>query len=332
MRPNISKFRKIFSAIALASLIVCVPFILAADNYPSKPIKLIVPYGPGGATDLAARVMVSVIPEFLGQAVIVVNVKGAGGSVGLDTVRRAKPDGYTMMMNAIGANVLVPAKNTKLPFSYDEMTFIARTQINPNVLIVKSGSPYKKLSDLTDTIKGQQRKLRYSTAGVANVTDLGPSMLLKELGLSDRGAIAVHYDSDNAALLALLQGEADFVQGNLAPFAGAIKGGQVLALAITTPEPVKGFDNIPTYVELGYPGVSIVGWRGVSGPAGLPQNVIKKWEEAVRKTCQAKSWIKLVKKLGDEPGYMGTTAYNDFVKNDFKRYRELFADLGLLIK
>lgn len=318
-------------AVFFVAFLLATP-VLSGDNYPSKPIKLIVPYGPGGATDLAARVLVSVIPEYLQQAVIVVNVKGAGGSVGFDTVRRAKPDGYTMMMNAIGACVLVPAKNTKLPFSYDEMTYISRTQINPNVLIVNKKSPYKTFQDLAAALKENPGKLKYSTAGVANVTDLGPSILLKELGLPDSTAVAVHYDSDNAALLALLQGESDFVQGNLAPFASAIKGGQVIPLAMTTPERVKGFDEIPTYTELGYPGVSIVGWRGVSGPPGLPPEIVKIWADAVAKTCQAKSWIKLVKKLGDEPGYLGAQQYNDFVKADFKRYRELFTDLGLLIK
>jgi tripartite-type tricarboxylate transporter receptor subunit TctC len=252
--------------------------------------------------------------------------------VGFDRVRRAKPDGYTMMMNAIGACVLVPAKNTKLPFSYDEMTYIARTQINPNILIVNKNSAYKTFQDLTAALKNKPGKLKYSTAGVANVTDLGPSILLKELGLPDSAAVAVHYDSDNAALLALLQGESDFVQGNLASFAAAIQGGQVIPLAMTTPERVKGFDDIPTYTELGYPKVSIVGWRGVSGPPGLPPEIAKIWEEAVAKTCQAKSWNKLVKKLGDEPGYMGTQEYNEFVKADYKRYRELFTNLGLLIK
>lgn len=332
MKFRTVKIAVIFSIGAFLLVSMLATPALSGDKYPSKPIKLIVPYGPGGATDMAARVLVSVIPEYLQQAVIVVNVKGAGGSVGFDNVRRAKPDGYTMMMNAIGANVLVPAKNTKLPFSYDEMTYVARTQINPNVLIVNKNSPYKSFESLAEALKKNPDRLKYSTAGVANVTDLGPSILLKELGLPDSAAVAIHYDSDNAALLALLQGESDFVQGNLAPFASAIKGGQVIPLAMTTPERVKGFDNIPTYTELGYPGVSIVGWRGVSGPPGLPPEIAKIWEEAVAKTCKAKSWIKLVKKLGDEPGYMGTKQYNEFVHADYKRYRELFTNLGLLIK
>jgi len=305
---------------------------LSQEKYPVKPIKLVVPYGPGGATDLAARVLVSVLPEFLGQAVVVVNKNGAGGSVGFDEVRQAKPDGYTMMMNAIGANVLRPAMDPNLPFKYSDLTYIARTQINPNVLIVKKGGPWKNFKEFAADLKKNTGKYKYSTAGVGNVTHLGPVLLLKALGLPKSAATAIHYDSDNAALLAVLQGEADFAQGNLAPFASAIKGGALLALAMATPEKVEGFENIPTFTEVGYPSVSIVGWRGVAGPPGLSSDIAKIWEEAIAKTCHAKSWINLVKKLGDEPGYLDSKAYNQFVEEDFKRYRELFTELGLLIK
>lgn len=319
-------------ALVVGALFMGPPAAMSEDKYPVKPIKLVVPYGPGGATDLAARVLVSVLPEYLGQAVVVVNKKGAGGSLGFDEVRQAKPDGYTMMMNAIGANVLRPAMDLNLPFKYSDLTYIARTQINPNVLIVKKGGPWKNFKELAAALKKSPGKYKYATAGVGNVTHLGPVLLLKALGLPKSAAVSVHYDSDNAALLAVLQGEADFAQGNLAPFASAIKGGAVLGLAMTTPQRVQGFDNIPTFTEVGYPAVSIVGWRGVAGPPGLPAEITKIWEKAVAKTCQAKSWIKLVKKLGDEPGYLDTTAYNQFLKEDFERYRELFTELGLLIK
>ena len=321
------------SAVLIIAAVLLAPWsALGAGQYPTKPIKLIVPYGPGGATDLAARVLTSVIPEFLEQAVVVVNIRGAGGSVGVDSVRKSKPDGYTMLMNAIGANVLYPAKNPKLPYSYDEMAYIARTQINPNVLIVKKGGKWKDFQSLAADLKQNPGKFRYSTAGPGNVTHLGPILLLNELGLSNDAAVPVHYDSDNEALLAVLQGEADFAQGNLASFSSALKGGMVLGLAMTTPERVKGYDEIVTYTELGYPKIDIVGWRGISGPPGLPEEIVKIWEEAAAKTCQSPSWLKLVGKLGDEPGYMNTKDYNAFVHADFKRYRKLFTDLNLLVK
>ncbi|MBW2057909.1 MAG: tripartite tricarboxylate transporter substrate binding protein [Deltaproteobacteria bacterium] len=332
------KSRRFFVVLAAAAaLVLLVPWLgggpfCAEQKYPVKPIKLICPYGAGGATDLAARILTSVIPEFLNQAVVVVNKPGAGGAVGFDFVRRSRPDGYTMMMTAIGANVLVPAINLKVPYKYDDLVYIARTQINPNVLIVNAKSPWKTFQDLAQALKNNPGKYRFSTAGVGNVSHLGPIVLLKELGLPNDAAIPVHYDSDGAAILALIQGEADFWQANLAPAAGNIKGGLVRALAVTTPKRVPGFDDIPTYTELGYPGIDIVGWRGVAGPPGLPDHIAKIWEEAVAKSCRSKSWLKLVRKLGDEPGYMDTEEFNRFVHKEFKRYRKLFTELGLLIK
>ncbi len=317
---------------ALCALMPADPAQAAEEKYPAKPMRLIVSYGPGGATDLAARVLTGVIPEFLGQAVVVVNMPGAGGAVGFDAVRKAAPDGYTMMMTAIGSNVLVPAMNPPLPFKYDELVYVARTQINPNVLIVKKGSPWKDFKEFAADLKKNPGKFKYSTAGVGNVTHLGPVTLLKALKLSKDAAVPVHYDSDNGALLAVLQGEAHFAQGNLAPFASAIKGGAVIGLAMTTPKRVAGFEKIPTFTELGYPAVDILGWRGIAGPPKLPDRVVKVWEDALAKTCKSKSWIDLVKKLGDEPGYQGSKEYNAFVHKEFKNYREMFTELGLLIK
>lgn len=318
--------------IFFTTLLATVPAYCKEKKYPTKPVKVICPYGPGGATDLAARVLAGAIPEFLNQAAVIINKPGAGGAVGFDFVKRSRPDGYTMMMTAIGANVLVPAINPKVPYKYDDLVYIARTQINPNVLIVNAKSPWTSFKDLAEALKKNPGKYKFSTAGVGNISHLGPTILLKELGLPNNAAIPVHYDSDGAAILALVQGEVDFWQANLAPAASNIKGGLVRGLAMTTPKRVPGFEDIPTYTELGHPGISVVGWRGVAGPPGIPDYVVRVWEEAVSRACQSKSWLKLVKKLGDEPGYMNSKKYTGFVHKEFKRYRALFTELGLIIK
>jgi len=302
------------------------------EDYPTKSIKLVCPYGPGGATDLAARALTSVIPEYLGQAVVVVNKPGSSGALAFDFVRKSEPNGYTMMMAAIGSNALVPAINPTLKFDYDDLSFIARTQINPNVLVVKSESKFKSLDDLINALKNNPGEYHYATAAVGGVQHIGPILLLQSIGLPVDAAKPVHYNSDSEAILAVIQGEADFYQGNLSAAAGNLKGGLVRGLAMTTPERVPGFENIPTYTELGYPEIDIVGWRGVCGPPGLPEDIIKVWENAVKKTCESKSWLKLITKLGDRPGYLGSHEFANFVDKDFKRYRELCTELGILVK
>lgn len=312
-----------------AALAVTAPALANADTYPSKPIRLIVPYGPGGATDLAGRALAGVLPEFLGQAVVVVNVPGAGGAVGANSVKEAAPDGYTMLMTAIGANALRPALTKDLPYEPADFDYIARTQINPNVLIVPANAPYESFADFAEALKSGEGDLKFGTAGPGNVTHLGPIMLLDALDLPSDTATPVHYDSDSAALLAMMQGEVDFAQGNLASFASALQNGAVKGLAMTTPEPVEGFDDIPTYTSLGLPDVSIVGWRGVAGPPGLPAEVEAAWSDAVAKAVQSKSWMSLIRKLGDEPGYMAKADYDAFVVKDSERYRAMAEELGL---
>lgn len=300
-----------------------------AADYPTKPIRLVVPYGAGGSTDLAARTLAGVLPKYLGQPVVVVNVPGAGGAVGASQTLAGRPDGYTLLMAAIGANVLRPALTPGLPYSYDSARYIARTQINPNILVVAKGSPYQDFGDLVTALRAGKKHFTYGTAGPGNVTHLGPNMLLQALGLPTSRATAVHYDSDAAAQLALLQGEVDFVQGNLASFSAALDNNALRGLAITTDKRLPEFDDVPTYRELGYPAVSIVGWRGVVGPKDLPASVVKTLQQAIRKATQDPAWLKKITALGDTPGYMNSRAFTAFVTADYKRYKKLATDIGL---
>lgn len=303
----------------------------ADDKYPTKPIKIFVPYGAGGATDIAARVLSSNVPSFLGQPVVVINKPGAGGSICFDFIRTVKPNGYTMMMVANGANCLYPAMNPKLPFKWDDLKYIARTQILPDLLVVNGKSPWKTFKEFAAALKKNPGKYRYSTAGVGTSSHLGGAVILKELGLPLSAAKAIHYESDAAALLAVVQGEVAFMQSHLSVASGNLQGGIVRGLMMTTAERVKGYD-IPTCVELGYPGMEFVGWRGVAGPKGMSDEVVKTWEKALKEMCSSKAWVKMVTKLGDEPAYMDSKEFTEFQAKKFQMFRALFKELGLLKK
>lgn len=149
------------------------------------------------------------------------------------------------------------------------------------------------------------------------------------LGLAADSIRPVHYDSDNGALLALMQGEVDFVQGNLPSFSSAIEAGQVQALAVTTPERLEALPDVPTYVELDHPDVSIVGWRGVAGPKDLPEDVLTVWQDAVKQATETEEWLEAISSLGDEAGYMPSAAFTEFVANDYDRYRAIAENIGL---
>lgn len=302
-----------------------------AEDYPNSTIKVIVPYGPGGATDIAARVMSSNIPSFLGQPTIVINKPGAGGSIAFADVLSSKPDGYTFMMVANGANILYPALNPSLPFEWSDLKYVARTQILPDLLVVSGSSEWTTFEEFTEELKANPGKYKFSTAGVGTSSHLGGAVILKELGLPLEHARAIHYESDAAALLALIQGEVDFMQSHLSVADSHLGSKTVRGLAMTTTERVKGHE-IPTVSELGFPGMEFVGWRGVAVPPETPQDVVNKIEAAVKEMTASKAWVNMVTKLGDEPAYLGSEDFTAFQAQQFTTFRALFTELGLLKK
>lgn len=319
------------AVVLICAMAMLAPEVMAGD-YPEKPVKLMCPYGAGGTTDLAARTLSSAIPSFLGQPVVVINKPGASGSICFDYMTKQKPIGYVMMMAAIGSNALFPAMNLNVPFKPSDLTYVARTQINPNMLVVNAKGEWKSFADFAKAVKADPGKLKYGTAGPGTTSHLGAALILEALGVPVSSAKAVHYNSDGQAVLAVIQGEVDFFQANLAPMDGHVKSGLVLGLAVTTEARLPDHQKVPTYIELGHPGVNVIGWRGVCGPPGLSPEIIATWEKAIKETVESKYWKKVVMKFGDVPGYMNSKDFTKYAADEFKRYRALFTKLGLLMK
>ncbi|MEK6672898.1 MAG: tripartite tricarboxylate transporter substrate binding protein [Nitrospirota bacterium] len=300
-------------------------------GYPEKPIQIIIPFGPGGITDIALRFLASVIPQYIGQPVVVINKPGASGTIAFEYIsRQTKPDGYTMMGATAGPNTIVPARNPKLPFKFDDLTFIARLQTSPMMLVVRNDSPFKTLSDMLDYIRKNPKKLKFSTAGLQTTQYLGPLVLLKSAKIPLDYVTAIHYDSGAEQNLALLRGDVDFCYNFAVMLTPLIKAEKLRGLLV--PIKVKELPNVPTSQELGYPEANIIGWQGVAGTPKLPDYVVKKWTEAIKKTMDDKSWGKMVGDSGDVPAYLGPDEFRHFVTGEVKRYREIFKELGLLIE
>jgi len=319
------------SAAALAAVALTAAPAMAAD-YPTKPITIVVASGAGGSTDTAARIMAINIQDHIGQPIIVVNKKGASGGIGINFGLKAKPDGYVLMEGMIGGHVLHPAMNTSTGYTPADYAPIAMTQMNPNVLVVKADSPFKTLKGLLDAIKASPGKLKFSHAGAGSIHYFGIHLLLKTAGLDKDSAIAIPYKGGKRSMAGLLRGEAQFHQTNLVSAIDFIRSGKVRALAVTTKERLKAFPKVPTYAEQGFPGVDIFGWRGVIGPKDLPKAIVDQWAKAVADTMKRKGWKKMVKAVGDMPRYMGPAEFAAHIDRDFKRYRQMATDLGILVK
>ncbi len=300
-------------------------------KYPEKPVQVLIPFAAGGETDIAIRLFANIMPKYLGKPLVPVNKPGASGTICFEAVAKStKPDGYTIMGASIGSNSIAPAANLTLPFKYDDLTFIALTQKSPSLLVVRNESPFKTLNDLLNFMKQNPKKLTYSTVGAQTLQNLGILVLLKAAKVPMENVNAVHYESGGEANLALVRGDVDFLYNNSATTVPLVRGGKLRGLL--APLPLKELPDVPTSKQLGYPGVDIVGWRGIVGPPGLPDYVVNKWVDAIKKTMQDKAWIEKVTGAGDIPSYLGPADFKSFVASEVKKYREIFTEMNLLVK
>jgi tripartite-type tricarboxylate transporter receptor subunit TctC len=318
----------LFLAMMLAVLLI-LPAGLKAQDYPKEPITFIVPWAAGGATDLAARAVAKVLPKYIGQQLIIINKPGAGGAVGMESLVRSKPDGYTMIMASIGSNTLTPAFTPKIPFKYDEVTFICRTQINPAALVVKADAPWANLKEFIAAVKKEPEKFIRGSSGVGSMQNVGGIKFLKAIGVDPKKVTMVPYNSGNEQVVAMLGGNIHFTYTNLVEAIAQIRAKKVRPLAVG-PKRVDEFPDVPTFADLGYGQVDVTGWRGIAGPPNLPENVVKKWVQAMEKMTQDKEWIEVALKLGDIPGYLGPKEFKAMCVKEYTEMKEEAKALGVL--
>ena len=304
----------------------------ALAAYPTKPVTLVSPYGPGGAADLAARTIAGTAPTYLGNGILVVNRTGAAGVTGSTSVVKGKKDGYTLLLARVGSQAAVPAINRRIPYKWDEYTFLGLLELNPFVLVVNADSPYKTLDDVKNAAKSGN-KLSYSSAGVGTLLHVAMVMTLDQFGLPQKSMKHVPYKGGGKAAAALVGGHVDMMFQNLSGVIGNIQAGNLRALAVSTPERIASIKDVPTVAEAGYPGLeTIVGWSGVWGPPGLPDEVVTKWVDVLDKLKIDKAWNKLTKGLGSVPYIQNPTDTKAFVQKQYETFKELTERLDMTIK
>ena len=305
---------------------------LAVAEYPTKPVTLVSPYGPGGAADLAARTLSATAPGYLGNGLLVVNRTGAAGVSGSTTVAKGKPDGYTLLLARVGSQAAVPAINRTIPYTWDEFTFLGLLELNPFVLTVAADSPYRSLDDVKKALESGA-DLSYSSAGVGTLLHVAMVMVLDQFGMGADAMKHVPYKGGGKAAAAVVGGHVDMLFQNLSGVISNIQAGKLRALAVTTPERILAIKDVPTVSEAGYPGLeSVVGWSGLWGPPGLSQDVVDKWVEVLGQVSKDKAWLKLTKGLGSVPQVLGPTETKQFVENQYLAFKTLTEKLGMTIK
>jgi len=265
---------------ALVAGLVAVPIAAMAQSYPTKPVRFIVPFPPGGATDISARMLGQKLSEMWGQTVVIENRGGAGGSVGAAEAARAVPDGYTLFFPS--GSVLTANQHIYRNLPYNpERDFIPVTNVvsGAQVLTVPASSPYKSVKELVDAARANPGKLTFGHAGIGSQTHLAAENFLYQAKID---ALAIPYKGEGPGLAALVAGETNFFVGNIAASIGYINGGRLRALGVTSKDPAPQLPDVPP-VGRTVPGFENYGWFGIVAPTGTPREIVQKVYQDSRK-------------------------------------------------
>jgi tripartite-type tricarboxylate transporter receptor subunit TctC len=296
-----------------------------AQNYPSKPIRLIAPFAPGGALDLIARGVGAKLSESLGQPVVVENKAGASGAIGSELVAKSAPDGYTLLLGATTTHGINPAFNPKsLPYdAVKDFTPVSLVATIPHALIVNPKLGVNSVKDLVQL--GKQRSLNFGSAGNGS-----PHHLAAELFKSLSGIQAVHvpYKGSGPALADLMAGNIDFISVEYTAAEPYVKNGKLKALALATAKRVPGID-LPTVAEAGYPGFEVTSWYAIFGPAGMPEAVTSKLASEIHRAVTATDLRERLQGLGTTPIGSSSEELAAFQRADIDRWTKVVKTANL---
>ncbi|HSR13525.1 MAG TPA: tripartite tricarboxylate transporter substrate binding protein [Thermodesulfobacteriota bacterium] len=290
--------KKANAVVFLTAALALIPSpLLWAAEYPAKPITVIVAYAAGGETDIGARIVCSMAEKDLGQPLIVVNKGGAGGQIGWTELARQKPDGYTIgFVNPPGLNSVIIDPERKATFTLDSFTPIINQVVDPVCFYVKPESRYKTFEDILEDAKKRPSQITMTTTGIFSNEHLAILMLQEAAKVKFR---IVHFDGSAPLLTALMGGQVDVGVDNVGgAWTQRVKAGQIRPLVVFDREKSKFYPGVPTTVEKGYPNLIMSSSRGIVGPAGMPQPVVKKLETVFKKAMESPDHIEKMDKAG----------------------------------
>ncbi len=269
--------RQVFAALALAAFAAAAP----AQDYPAKPIRLIVPFPPGGGTDIAARTVANKLSETLRWTFVVENKPGAGGNLGVEQAVKSPPDGYTLVIGQTSNLAINPALYAKLPYDpLKDLSPIALIVSAPVVLVVAENSPYKSLGDLLAAARRDPGAVTFASPGNGTVSHLAGELLQRASGVK---FTHVPYKGAAQAMTDLLGGQVQSFMSSVPSALAQIKGGRLRAIAVTSAKRAAEMPEVPAIAESGYAGFDATTWYGLLAPAGTPAAVIKRLNAEVNR-------------------------------------------------
>jgi tripartite-type tricarboxylate transporter receptor subunit TctC len=320
-----SKSQALMAALLCAGALLQ-PLTAAAQSYPSKPVRIIVPYPPGGSVDLTGRLVAQGLQQVMGQSFVVENRGGAGGAIGTDVVAKAAPDGYTLLVVAPGAMTVI-AHFQKLAYDpVKDFTAITRLITSPLLLSVNTSVPVKNVTELLAYVKTQPGGVNFSSTGPGSLSLLAGELLKMMTGAN---LTVVTYNGGAPAAAAIAAGQVPFGITDSAPVFPLEAAGKVRVLALTEPTRIPSKPNIPTVAESGLPGYEAASWVAFFAPAGTPGDIVNRLHSDVVKSFNNPEIRDRAEKSALDTTFNGPEAMTRLLRSDFEKWRKVITSAGL---
>ena len=321
--------RRMFAGLTLAGLALASTSALAQDaaaTYPNKPVTIIVPFPPGGTTDVTARQIAAALTKSLGQTFIVENKAGANGNIGSAQVARAAPDGYTLLMSGVGSNAVNHGLYSSMPYdSKKDFAHVTLATTGPNVLIVHPEFPAKSMKELVDLVKASPGKYNYASAGNGASGHMAMELLKTMTGMK---IDHVPYKGGAPALQDVMAGVVPMMFTNQDLAFAQVKAGKVRLIGVADLIRNPAMPDAPTIAEQGYPGFSAVSWNAISAPAGTPKPIVDKLQKHIKDALHAPELRDRLLANGFVPQGIPAEEFHAFVVSEVDKWTKVAKDAG----
>ncbi|MFC5478199.1 Bug family tripartite tricarboxylate transporter substrate binding protein [Massilia suwonensis] len=312
------KRRTLALAMLATGALALAPLAAQAQAFPSKGLTMIVPFSPGGTTDILARVVGGFMAKDLGQPVIIDNRPGAGGNIGAQMVARAAPDGYTILMGTVGTHAINQSLYKKMPFDpIKDFAPVSRVALVPNLLVANPSQPFKTVKELIAYAKANPGKVTFASSGSGTSIHLSGEMFQQMAGVEMQH---IPYKGSAPALTDLLGGQTAIMFDNMPSVIGHVRAGKLRPIAVTTPTRSPALPDVPTIAESGVPGYSATSWFGILAPAGTPAPVIAKLNASILKALADPEVKKKLAEQGAEPHGEKPEQFAEFIRSETAKW------------